>query len=128
MLGYDLFMNSTTVDAYISSASEDVQGKLRALRTAIIDAVPEANERLSYGMPYYHYKGRLAYFRLAKHHIGLYIPTPVVEQHQAELEGYDAAQATIRSLLNQELPLALIQKLVKARAKLIDEAVKGKGK
>jgi uncharacterized protein YdhG (YjbR/CyaY superfamily) len=62
------------VDAYIAAAPKEVQGKLVELWAAIREVAPTVVERISYGMPYYDYKGRLVYFRLAKAHIGLYIP------------------------------------------------------
>jgi len=115
-------MNSDDVDAYIATAPEAAQDKLRTLRAAIMEAVPNATESLKYKMPYYDYHGRLAYFGLAKKHIGLYIPTPVIDQHQADLVGYHAVQATIHLPLDQEIPTTLVQKLVKARARLNEEA------
>lgn len=98
-----------------------MQGKLEALRAAIIAAVPSAAERISYGMPYYHYKGRLVYFAIAKKHIGLYVPPPVIAEHKSELKGYETAKATIRFPLDEKLPIALIKKLVKARVRKNDE-------
>ena len=105
------------VDAYISAAPKEVQGKLKELRVAIREAAPTAVESISYGMPYYSYKGRLAYFSLAKAHIGLYVPTPVIEEHKNELADYETAKATVRLPLDKKLPVALIKKLVKARMK-----------
>jgi uncharacterized protein YdhG (YjbR/CyaY superfamily) len=105
------------VDAYIAAASKEVQGKLKELRAAIRKTAPAAVERISYGMPYYAYKGRLAYFRAWKAHIGLYVPTPVVEEHAKELAAYEASGATIRFPLDKKLPVALIRKLVRARMK-----------
>lgn len=105
------------VDEYIASVPKEVQDKLKELRAAIREAAPTAVERISYGMPYYDYKGRLVYFRLAKAHIGLYVPTPVIEEHKSELEEYEAAKATVRFPLDKKLPIALIGKLVKARMK-----------
>jgi uncharacterized protein YdhG (YjbR/CyaY superfamily) len=48
------------VDEYIASAPKEVQAKLKELRAAIREVAPTAVERISYGMPYYDYKGRLA--------------------------------------------------------------------
>ena len=76
-------------------------------------------------MPYYGYRGRLAYFRHWKAHIGLYIPTPVIEEYKSELENYETARATVRFPLDKKLPVVLIKKLVKARMKK-NEAKKGK--
>jgi uncharacterized protein YdhG (YjbR/CyaY superfamily) len=76
-------------------------------------------------MPYYFYKGRLIYFQLWKKHVGIYaLAAPVLEQYKRELEGYVTDKGTIRFPLNEQLPLALIRKLVKAQAKRNDEAEK----
>jgi uncharacterized protein YdhG (YjbR/CyaY superfamily) len=111
-----------TVDDYIAAAPGDAREKLRTLRQTILEAVPDATERISYKMPYYDYHGRLVYFGLAKRHIGLYIPTPIIDEHKEELVGYHATQATIHLPLDRELPISLIQKLVKARALRNEEA------
>jgi len=50
------------VDAYIATAPKAVQPMLHQLRQAIRGAAPKAEEKLSYGMPYYAYHGRLIYF------------------------------------------------------------------
>jgi uncharacterized protein YdhG (YjbR/CyaY superfamily) len=113
-----------TVDAYIAAAPKDVQVKLKALRTAIKEVAPAAEERISYGIPYYGYKGRLAYFAAFKKHIGLYIPTPVVEEFKRELKEYETAKATIRFPLDKKLPIGLIKKLIKARVKKNEAKVK----
>ena len=105
------------VDEYIVRAPKEVQVKLKELREAIREAAPTAMERISYGMPYYGYKGRLAYFRLAKDHIGLYVPPPVIEEHKNELANYVTAKATVRFPLDKKLPIALIKKLVRVRMK-----------
>ena len=66
------------VDAYVAAAPKELQAKLKQLRAAIKSAAPSAMEKISDGMPYYGYKGRLAYFPYAKHHIGLYAMPPVI--------------------------------------------------
>ena len=111
----------TTVDEYVVNAPLEIQEKLRVLRQAIKSVAPKAEEKISYGMPYYGYRGRLVYFAYFKNHIGLYIPTPVIEEHKKELQDYQTAMATVRFPLNKKLPIALIKKLVKARAKMNEE-------
>ena len=107
-----------SVDAYIAAASQDAKGKLKQLRKAIRETAPAAEERISYGIPYYGYKGRLVYFAAFKNHIGLYLPGPVLEEHKNELKGFETAKATVRFPLDRRLPIALIKKLVRARKKL----------
>jgi uncharacterized protein YdhG (YjbR/CyaY superfamily) len=105
------------VDAYIASAPKEVQGKLKELRAAIKETAPTAVERISYGMPYYHYKGRLAWFGLMKTHIGLYLRPPIIKAHKKELANYVTTQSAIHLPLDKKLPISLIKKLVKARMK-----------
>ena len=113
------------VDEYIALAPKELQGRLKELRATIMAAAPNAEERISYGIPFYQYKGRLVYFQLWKKHIGLYaLTTPVLEEHNRELEGYVMSKGTIRFPLDEALPTALITKLVKAQVKKNDEAEK----
>lgn len=109
---------SKTVEAYIVAAPPKYRGLLRQMRACIRKAAPKAQEKISYGMPYYAHKGRLAYFALAKTHLGLYIPPPILQAHRKELRAYSTSNsATVRFPLDKKLPRALIQKLVKARVK-----------
>ena len=112
------------VDDYIARAPKEMRGKLKELRAAIKKTAPDAEERISYGMPYYGYKGRLAYFRLWKAHIGLYLPSPIIAEHKDELEGYETSMATVRLPIDKKLPLLLIKKLIKAR--MIKNEARGK--
>lgn len=105
------------VGEYIALAPKATQGKLKQLRAIIKKAAPTATERLSYGMPYYAYHGRLVYFRINKAHIGVYIPTPTLDEHKTELKQYQTGKATLRFPLDQKLPVTLITKLIKARMK-----------
>ncbi len=116
-----------TVDEYIKSAPKEVQGRLVELRKVIKSVAPKAEEKISYGMPYYGYKGALAYFAAAKSHIGLYIPPPVIAEHKKELAGYVTAKATVQFPLDKKLPITLIKKLVRARLKNL-EAKKNEAK
>jgi uncharacterized protein YdhG (YjbR/CyaY superfamily) len=108
---------SKDVDEYIARAPKEVQDKLQEIRVAIREAAPAAVESISYGMPYYDYKGRLAWFGLAKAHIGLYVRPPVVEEHKDELADYETTKSTVRFPLDKRIPVPLIKKLVKARMK-----------
>lgn len=102
------------VEEYIATAPLEVQDKLGQLRAIILGVAPEAEEKISYGMPYYGYKGRLAYFAYAKHHIGLYLMPPVIENHAQELRDYVTSKATVQLPLDEKLPVALIKTLLRA--------------
>ena len=108
------------VDAYIAAAPKAVRAKLNQLRSIITKTAPEAGERISYGIPFYEYKGRLAYFSAWKSHIGLYLPTPILQEHKSELTAYETTKATVRFPLHRKLPPGLIRKLIRARLKKND--------
>jgi uncharacterized protein YdhG (YjbR/CyaY superfamily) len=105
------------VDAYISTAPKQVQGKLREIRKIVKSAAPEAEEKISYGMPYYSYKGRLAYFAAFKDHVSLFAMPPVVGELRRELRKYQTGKSTIQFPLDQKLPLSLIRMLIEAGVK-----------
>jgi len=115
---------SKEVDAYISASPKEAQAKLRRFRAIITEVAPTAVERISYQMPFYDYKGRLAWFGLHKTHIGLYLRPPVIEEHKKELGGFGTTKSAVHFPLNEKIPAALVKKLVKARMNK-NEAEKG---
>ena len=115
---------SRAVDAYISAAPKEVRGKLETIRSVIKGVAPEARESISYGIPFYSYKGRLAWFGLQKKHIGLYLRPPVIEEHRGDLAGYRTTMSAVHLPLEERIPVSLVRKLVRARMK-INEAEEG---
>jgi uncharacterized protein YdhG (YjbR/CyaY superfamily) len=105
------------VKDYISKAPASIRKKLNKIRKTIKEIAIEAEESISYGMPFYAYKGRLVYFSFMKNHIGLYIPPPIIEDHKSDLTKYKTSKSAIQFPLDKELPLELIKKLIKARIK-----------
>jgi len=113
------------VDAYIAAAPKAAQPLLRQLRALIKSGAPKAEERISYGMPYYHYHGHLMYFAVFKNHIGLY-PVGNTDKH-LEMSAYTTGKGTYRFPLDQPLPVALIKRLVKTRVKENEAAGRAQG-
>ena len=61
-----------TIDAYIDMQDEAVRPALLKVRSIIHDAIPEAEEKISWSMPTF-WKGRnIIHFAAFKKHIGLY--------------------------------------------------------
>jgi len=105
------------VDAYIAAAPKEAQAKLRQVRKAIKSVAPKAEEKISYGMPYYSYKGRLAYVAAFKDHMSLFAMPPIVGADKAELRKYQTGKSTLRFPLDEKLPVPLIRKLLRAGVK-----------
>jgi uncharacterized protein YdhG (YjbR/CyaY superfamily) len=112
-----------TVDEYIDAAPKEMQPKLREVRGAIRETAPEAVESISYGMPYYSYKGktgikaRLCYFGLLKTSIGFYLRPPVINDHKQELAGYISTKSAVNFPLDKPIPIPLVKQLVSSRLK-----------
>ena len=106
------------VDAYVQASGAVARKKLQEVRNAIKEVAPEARESISYGIPYYDYRGRLAWFGLFTNHIGLYIRPPVIHEHRRELKGYVTTKSAVHLPLDEEIPVSLVKKLVKARMKI----------
>lgn len=109
--------SSKEVDQYIAKAPKSLQSKLKELRRAVKQVVPVAEESISYKMPYYSYRGRLAWFAAMKNHIGLYLRPPVITEHERELAAYTTTKSAVHFSLDKKLPIPLIKKLVRAAAK-----------
>jgi uncharacterized protein YdhG (YjbR/CyaY superfamily) len=108
---------SKNVDDYIAAAPKEAQAKLEDVRAAIREVAPAAVESISYQMPYYNYKGRLAWFGLHKGYIGLYLRPPTIEEHRKELAGHVTTKSAVHLPLDKKIPVSLVKKLVKARMK-----------
>jgi len=108
-----------SVDEYIALQPAAVQGILARVRSAIRKAVPEAVEVISYKMPTYTlYGGRLLYFAVWKQHYSIYAATQeVVAAFCDELAGYEVDKGTIRFPLSEPVPVKLIGRIAKFRAK-----------
>lgn len=109
---------SKEVDEYIGNAPPKSRRKLIQLRDLIREIVPDATERISYRMPHFDYRGRLAWYALQKGYIGLYIRPPVIEQHRKELSAYKTTMSAIHLPLDEEIPVTLVKKLIRARKRI----------
>ncbi|MEX0864488.1 MAG: DUF1801 domain-containing protein [Acidimicrobiia bacterium] len=102
-----------TVDDYIASFPDDVQKVLQEVRRTIREVVPEADEKVSYGIPTLTLDGRyLVYFAGWKNHISVY---PLPEGDQAfddELAPYKSGKGTARFSLREPIPHDLIRRLI----------------
>jgi len=108
---------ASTVSAYIAAAPAPARAMLRQLRTAVRAAAPKAEERISYGMPYYYDRGRLVYFAAFKNHVSLFVWGRILKRYAAEIAPYQASKATLQFPIGSRIPLALVKKLVTARRK-----------
>jgi len=117
-----------SVDEYIASQPETTQPILKRVRKAIRKAVPAAEEVISYHMPTYKLRGdRMLYFAAWKQHYSLYPATErLVTQFKDALASYEIGKGTVRFPLSQPVPVNLIERIAKFRAKEVAESQEAK--
>ena len=117
-----------SVDQYIASQPEAVQGILKRVRSTIRKAVPGAEEVISYQIPTYKLRGDpVIYFAGWKQHYSLYPATGhVVAAFKDELAPYEVSKGTIRFPISEPVPVELIEGIAKVRAKEVSAREKAK--
>jgi uncharacterized protein YdhG (YjbR/CyaY superfamily) len=101
-----------TIDEYIEQYPEDIQKILKKIRSVIIEAAPEATEKISYQMPTFFLKGNLVHFAAYKNHIGFYPVPSGIEKFKEELSQYKGAKGSVQFPIDKPMPLDLIRRIV----------------
>ena len=98
-----------SVDDYIASYPEETRTQLARVRTAIRTAVPDAREKISYGMATFILEGKpLLYFAGWKNHVGVYpVPTGDAAFEEA-IRPFRRAKDTVRFPITKPVPLDLV--------------------
>ncbi|HZR28876.1 MAG TPA: DUF1801 domain-containing protein [Terriglobales bacterium] len=118
--------NFKSVDEYIALQPEAVRRILGLVRSTIHKALPEAEEVISYQIPAYKlHGGAVLYFAGWKQHYSLYpAGERLVAAFKDELASYEISKGTIRFPLSQPVPVKLIERIAKFRAKEIADKAK----
>ena len=118
-----------SVDHYIGAQPDAVQAVLEKVRSTIRKAVPGAEEVISYQIPAFKLDGGSAslFFAGWKQHYSLYpLTAALVEAFKDELAGYELSKGTIRFPLSEPVPVKLIERIARFRAKEIAASRKAK--
>ena len=105
------------IDEYIAGFPRDVQAVLNEIRNTIRKAAPDAAEALKYRIPTFVLHENLVHFAAFKNHIGFYPAPSGVEAFKQELSRYEGAKGSVQFPIDKPMPLKLIEKIVKFRAK-----------
>ena len=108
---------SKTIDQYLAGVKADQRSALEKLRRAIRATAPNAEERISYGIPAFRLNGRaLVFFGAWANHCSFYPgSSTTLKKFRDDLKSFQITKGTIRFSPDNPLPLALVKKLVKAR-------------
>jgi len=117
------------IDDYIALQPEKFQEALEKIRGVFNKTFPKAEEVISYGMPAFKYHGMLGGFAGFKDHMSFFPWTnKTVELFKKELKGFKTSKGTIQFTLEKPIPVGLLKKMLKARAKDLLEKEKGEKK
>jgi len=119
-------MQPNPIDEYLATASEDKRAALEHLRKTIRAIVPEAEEIISYRLPTFRYRGKkLVAFGVAANHCAFYpLSGATVEAFTDELKDFDTSKGAIRFQADHPLPDNLVRKLVAARIRENEAAMR----
>lgn len=108
------------VDAYIAGSDREARPTLKELRKIIKSTIPKAEEKISWGVPFYKYHGLLAGFAVFKNHasFGLAFALRSYDRKMLEKKGYKTGSKTIQIRFDQKVPTAAIKTILKAKAKM----------
>jgi len=104
-----------TIDDYIATFPEDVQVVLERIREQITNVVPNAQERIRYGMPAIMLGNRYAiHFAGWKKHAGLYPVARLDSPLEEEIAPYRSAKDSVTFPYNKPIPYELIGRVAAA--------------
>ncbi|MET1039365.1 MAG: DUF1801 domain-containing protein [Aeromicrobium sp.] len=107
-----------TVDDYLSAATYDVEPRLIEMRRVLREALPDAQETISYNIPAYRQHG-VVVVQFAGHteHTSLnFFPTAgAFARFNDELAPYKTSKSAVRFPLDEPLPVDLIGQIARFR-------------
>ena len=105
-------MNSyDNIDQYIANFPPDVTEKLQEIRKTVHRHVPEAKEKISYGIPTFTFHSNLVHFAGYENHVGFYPGAYPIAALADELTAYKTSKGTVQFPLDKPLPMELIKKM-----------------
>ncbi len=112
----------SSTNEYIENFPPEIQEKLNKIRRVIKETVPsQTQEKISYGIPTFYLNGNLVHFAAFKDHISFFPTSSGVAKFKKELSRYKITKGTIQFPLSEDLPIALIKKIVKFRVEEVLE-------
>jgi len=111
--------NFKFVNDYMAAQPPAARRVLQRVRSTLQKALPGAQEVISYQIPAYKVNGRVAVFFAGwKEHVSLYPASgQLLAAFKDELRNYEVSKGTIRFPLSSRLPLKLIERIARLRAR-----------
>lgn len=95
----------STVDVYFAGFTGTHHSKLTELRGALRAAVPDAHEKISYGMPAISIRKNVIYYAAWEKHVAVYGWLGAEDAFLEPLKSYISSKGTLKFPLDVALPL-----------------------
>jgi uncharacterized protein YdhG (YjbR/CyaY superfamily) len=110
-------VSAEEIDEYLRGVEEPKRSTLEALRRMILEAIPDAEQGISYGVPAFRLRGHtVAGFAAFRNHLS-YLPHSgsVLGQVAGDLPGYTMTKSSLHFPVDEILPKTIVQKLIAVR-------------
>lgn len=109
------------VDDYLAKLDPANREALERIRQIVRHATPGANEQMSYGIPGFKYQGKyLCGYAAFKDHLSFFPASNAIAELHDELAGFKLSKGTIQFTLDNQIPEALLIKLLAVRRSEIE--------
>lgn len=116
-----------SVEEYMAAIENlDFQAALQDLRNLIREELPEAEEKISYGMPAYKINGYICFFAAFSKHCSFF-PGAILDSYEAELVGYKTSRGTVQFTPRKPINPDLVRRMIR-HSKDFDSAKKQREK
>ena len=115
-------MPHAEIDSYLAALDEPMRGTLEALRRAILEVLPNAEQGLAYRLPAFKLHGKtVAGFAAFRDHLS-YLPHSgsVLTTLADDVAGFATSKGALKFAVDEPLPKPLVRKLITARLRELD--------
>ncbi len=114
-------MTQTPIEDYIFEQELEVQPVLLEVRKTILAVIPDATEKIAYGMPTFWQGENVIHFAAFKNHLGIYSGDLSLLLFMDRIEGYKHTKGAIQFPYDKEVDFQLITDITRWRVETIEE-------
>ena len=106
------------VNEYLAAATPAARDKMIELRHFLRSTLPEAEEKIWYGVPFYHLQGELVGFAAYAAHVSVGLGAgdfPTTCRKELQEKGYHTGKGTFQIPFDQEIPKKVLRKVLLAK-------------
>ena len=117
-------MSKAEITAHLKKFDKPQRDSLQAVRVAIAEALPEADEVIKYGIPTFAIDGKgVIGFDGYKNHNSIFPYSGSINSlFKVELKAYEQTKGSIHFAIDKPFPKTLLKKIIKARLRQIEES------